>query len=420
MHNASSSAPSAAKPAPAAADLPLTGIKVIDLSEVFAFPSAGMHLADQGAEVIKIEPPRGDDCRNIFTTPAIAGQSRAFWALNRNKRGMGLDLRQKAGREVLDTLLRNADVLLINMREEAARKLELDGQTLSARYPRLIYAILSAYGSEGPLKNERGYDLLLQALSGLSGRRAMPNGRPRTLGAFAVDLGAGMLAAYSIMLALWQRRSSGRGQRVECSLLGSALALQIEALVRCGTYEAPGEEDDFLLLPSHSAYRCADGVFMQLAVTGDAQWQALCRALTRPQWAAEPYHTAEGRRKHAPQLAESISARFAEADSATWRERLRSEDVPATEVLAPAEVFDHPQIRANRFMHKLTQPGVGEVEMTAVPFTLEHSPAASAYFTPSPRFGEHTAAIMREHGYSEAQCDALREAGVTFEHEPAP
>src|SRR3972149_8881197 len=199
--------------------LPLEGIKVLDLASMWAVPGAAMYLADQGADVIKVEPPQGDECRRVLTLPAIGGESRAHWMINRNKRAISIDLRSGQGREVLHRLVRAADVLLHNYRPGVPEKMGADYWTLSALNPRLIYLAFSPYGAQGPYAGARGYDLLLQAASGILGRRSLPDGTPRAAGLWAGDMATAPLLAYAVTLALIARGRSGRGQRIDGSPL---------------------------------------------------------------------------------------------------------------------------------------------------------------------------------------------------------
>src|SRR5579862_3902972 len=192
--------------------LPLEGIRIFDLSQVWAVPGCGMLLGDQGADIVKIEPPKGDEGRRTFSMSPIRGESRAFWVVNRNKRGMMLNLRKPEGLAVLRHLVRRADVLLHNFRPGVDERLGMDYAALSALNPRLVYAALSPYGLKGRLRLARGYNLLVQAASGIMGRRKLPDGKPRSSGLWAVDTSTSMLLAYAVMLALFQRERAGAGQ----------------------------------------------------------------------------------------------------------------------------------------------------------------------------------------------------------------
>ena len=211
---------------------PLDGFKVVDLSAVWAMPGAAMYLADQGADVIKIEPPTGDIGRQLLAMPAIAGRSRAHWMLNRNKRSVALDLKQAEARAVLLRLVESCDVVMHNFRPGAAERIGCGYDQVAAVNERAVYASFTAGGAQGPKRNSRGYDLLLQARAGILSRRRSPDGEPQPAGLFAVDMGSSMLVAFAVTLALLQRERTGKGQLVEGSLLQTALALQNSDLVR--------------------------------------------------------------------------------------------------------------------------------------------------------------------------------------------
>lgn len=391
--------------------LPLEGIRVLDLAGMWAVPGAAMYLADQGADVVKIEPPTGDECRRVLTLPAIHGESRAHWMINRNKRGICLDLRTPQGREVLHRLVRGADVLMHNYRPGAADKLGADHATLSALNPRLIYVAFSPYGLEGPYAGARGYDLLVQAAAGILGRRSLPDGSPRAAGIWAVDMTTAPTLAYAVTLALIERERTGRGQRIDGSLLANAIALQMVELIRVPGVPDPPSMQDLGTQAIFSAYRCADGHYAQFAIVSDREWTNLCAALEREALTSDPrFATQQARQKNSDALYAAVSEAIATRSAAEWSERFLTFDVPGMAVLTPDEVFSSPQATANGLFVTVEQPGVGRAEMPNVPFRLGGESADQPPPRPAPRFGEHTEAVLREAGYTPAEIGALRAA----------
>lgn len=389
---------------------PLAGIRVLDLSQMWAAPGAAMYLADQGAEVVKVEPPQGDQARGVFTLPAVNGESRAFWMVNRNKRGVVIDLRQEAGRNLLLRLCRSADVLVHNFRPGVAERLGIGAAAAQAANPRLVYAALSPWGQAGPYRGARGYDLLMQAASGMMGRRSLPNGQPRSTGTWAVDTCTSVLMAYAILLALFQRERTGQGQRVEAALINTAVALQMVELVKPQGESGAWDGPDLGTQAVYSAYRCADGRFIQLAVATDAEFANLCAALELDAAADARFGTAAARAGHSEALAALLAATFARYPGTHWAPRMLEHDVPAQVVLRPEEVFTAEQMRANGVFGQVEQPGAGPVLMMNPPFQL--SGDAPPVLRPSPRLGEHTDAVLREHGLSSAEIAALRREKV--------
>jgi crotonobetainyl-CoA:carnitine CoA-transferase CaiB-like acyl-CoA transferase len=251
----------------------------------------------------------------------------------------------------------------------------------------------------------------MQAASGILGRRTLPNGQPRSAGIWAVDTCTSPLMAYAILLALFQRERTGQGQCVDTSLLNTAVALQMVELVKPADEPDAWQGQDLGIQAVYCAYRCADGRFIQLAVTTDAEFASLCRALGREDWAADPRFAAgAGRARHSEALAELLVETFAAQPSAFWSPRLLEHDVPAMSVVQPVEVFDTEQARANDVFIRLNQPGAGATLMMNTPFRL--SASAPEAFRPSPRLGEHTDGVLREAGLSPAEIEALRRSHV--------
>jgi len=378
----------------------LSGIRVLDLSQMWAAPGAAMYLADHGAEVIKVEPPGGDEARRTLTQPPIAGgESRAFLALNRNKRGIALDIRDARGREVVRDLVRRSDVLIHNFRPGVAERLGCDYPSLRAVNGRLVYAWITAYGHEGPFAARPGYDLLFQGLSGILARRRLPDGRPLGASVWVADCSAPMILAYGIALALLARERTGQGQLVTTSLLHAALAMQLPDLVtveRAG--DEAGGEVDYAEQAMFAPYRCRDGRFLVIVAIQDEQWRRLCRALGRADLADDPRYAAPlDRARESTVLGGILAEAFAARDCDEWLAALADADVPCAPVLEPGQVLDDPQVRANEMLAATTHPVAGRTVMVSQPARLHGTEGALA--RPAPLLGEHTEEVLRELGY---------------------
>jgi len=386
----------------------LSGIRVLELSQMWAAPGAAMYLADHGAEVIKIEPLAGDEARRTLTQPPVAGgESRAFLALNRNKRGIALDIRHPKGRDVVLDLSRRTDVLIHNFRPGVAERLGYGYSTLRALNERLVYAWITAYGAEGPFAMRPGYDLLFQGLSGILGRRLRRDGRPAGAGVWVADCSAPMELAYGIAVALFMRERTGQGQLVTTSLLHAALAMQLPDLVQVEHALEPGEVGrDYADQAMYAPYRCRDGRFLIIVVIQDEQWRRLCRALGLPALGEDPrYATSLNRAHESVALSAALTDTFATRDRDEWLARLADADVPSAPILEPDQVLEYPQVLANQMLTAVDHPVAGRTVTVSQPVQLHASDATAA--GRAPLLGEHTEEILLDLGYPSAMIREL-------------
>ncbi|MCI0781172.1 MAG: CoA transferase [Chloroflexi bacterium] len=390
----------------------LDGVRVVEVAQVWAAPGAGMYLADQGADVVKIEPLWGDDARRVFTQPPMAGgESRSFLPLNRNKRGMAVDISCPEGRDIVYQLVDQADVFIHNFRPGVDQKLGYDYDLLRGRNPGLIYAAVSAFGTRGPYAHRRGYDLLFQALSGILGKRRTADGTPIASGVWVADASMPIAIAYGVALALLVRHRTGRGQRVDASLLQMALAMQSVDMVRVEQEAAQEDGLDFSAQALYSPYKCQDGKFLIMVVLNDSQFAGLCRALDLEHLIGDPEYSDNLKRaRHSQDLRELIEGILSTQPRDRWLEVLEHYDVPAAPVLERDEVFNHPQIVANDMLATQHHPQAGEVEMFNIPIHLSETPGRLR--TPAPLLGQHTQEILAELGYDSARIARLRDSKV--------
>ncbi|MBI3993513.1 MAG: CoA transferase [Candidatus Lambdaproteobacteria bacterium] len=391
--------------------LPLEGIKVLDVAQIWAMPGAARYLADQGADVIKVETLQGDEVRRLLTKPAINNESRAHWMLNRNKRGIALDLKSDRGREILLRLAREADVLIHNLRLGADKRMGIDYEAVRKINPRIIYVGFTAYGDRGPLAQARGYDMLIQAAAGVLGLRKEQDGTPIASGVWFTDLSASMLVAYAVTLALLQRARTGEGQRISGSLLQTALALQVVDMIRLRGHKDVIAGVDPALQAVLRPYPCADGKFVQCVVISDKEWHLFCEALGIGPIADDPrFSTVDARLANNAALHALIAGAFKQKTAAEWGRIALEQDIPIMPIMGQNEVFDSEQPNANDMFVRIEQPGVGTAEMVKLPFQL--SGAGGYAFRPAPSLGQHTDEVLAELGLTREEIAALRAQGV--------
>ncbi|MFA7391321.1 MAG: CoA transferase [Pigmentiphaga sp.] len=382
---------------------PLAGIKVVELGLAMAGPYCSMMLADYGADVVKIERMDGGDISRNWAPDFPGGVSYYFAAANRNKRSFVVDMKHPDGAEALQRLLASADVVVDNFRVGVLDKLGLGYEALRKKNRRLIYCSISGFGPDGPRKHDRANDIFMQAFAGNMSVTGEPDGGPCKSGISVADIGAGMFGAFGILLALEARHRTGEGQRVDTSLLeGQVAMLSYHFTKFFATGRAPGRTGAAMeLSAAYRAFQAADDWFVVAAFT-DAMWAGVCRAVGRSEWITDPrFESREGRVDHVDTLIQLLGEVFATRPAGEWIERLAAEGVPSTRVNTIDKVAADEQVLARDMIVSVDHPLAGEIRMAGLPVKLSRNPGEVRL--PAPMMGEHTAGILRELGYSDAE-----------------
>ncbi|GGN00817.1 CoA transferase [Thermus composti] len=389
---------------------PLAGIQVLDLSRVLAGPLCTLILADLGAEVIKVEPPWGDETRG-WGPPFVEGESAYFLAVNRGKKSVALDLKRPEGQEAVRRLAQRADVLVENFKTGDLRRYGLDYESLRALNPRLVYLSITGFGHTGPRAQEPGYDAALQGYTGIMSVTGEPEGPPMKVGVAWIDVMTGMMGALAVLAALWERERSGLGQHIDLSLFDVglfALANLGESFLLTGKPPRRLGNAHPQIVP-YGAFPAEDG-WLILAVGNDEQFRRLCQVVGLPDLALR-FPTNALRVEHRKEVVEALAQVLKARPRAYWLARLKEAGVPAAPVNDLAEAFQDPQARAREAVWTLEHPLLGALPTLANPLRfLSRTPARPS--APPPLLGEHTEEVLREAGFPEEAVRALVEKGV--------
>jgi len=386
---------------------PLAGVKVLELAQIMAGPTCGLMLADLGADVIKVERvPGGDDTR-AMNRPSVHGESAAFMAMNRNKRGIAFNLKVPAAQEALKRMVKRADVLTENYRKGTMEKLGLGYETLKTINPALIYCSISGYGRTGPYADKGGYDLIAQGASGLMAITGEAGRAPVKVGSPVCDINAGILAALGVAAAYVHRLKTGEGQLVDTSLFEAGIQQTYwQAATYFATGEAPGPTGSAHILSApYQAFRAADG-WLTIGGANQPNWERLVRVLGAPEWLEDArFRTNAERMKNLQALTEVINVKLKARKVEEVIAALEAEGVPCGPINSIADMAADPQALARGMVVELEHPRAGRTRALGLPIKLSATPGGVT--RPAPTFGQHTREVLGEFGFSAAEIDAL-------------
>ncbi|HEY5624754.1 MAG TPA: CoA transferase [Gammaproteobacteria bacterium] len=392
---------------------PLAGLKVVELAHIMAGPVCGRMLADMGADVIKVERVPGGDTARGFIPPDVDGEPAAFMMMNRNKRGIAVDLKAPEGQTIVRRLLEDADVVIENYRKGTMERLGFGYAALSELNPGLVYCEISGFGRTGPLADLGGFDLVAQGMSGLMSITGEgPERPPVKCGPPVTDITAGILAAMGVLAAVVERGRTGKGQRVDTSLFEAGITQTFwQSAIALATGESPGPMGSAHPLNApYEAFQTADG-WLTLGGSSQAVWKRLPEVLGRPELLEDPrFDENHDRMANRDALFAALSEAFAKRTTADWLERLEAAGVPAGPVLSIGEMLAHPQTLARGMVVKTQHARLGEVETLGFPVKFGDSPAGVE--RGAPVYGQHTAEVLEELGYAGADIERLASNGT--------
>lgn len=387
---------------------PLTGVRVADFSAIFSGPIAGAMLADQGADVIKVEAFSGDLMRKGY--PQSGGMASAFTSMNRNKRGLSVNLQTPEGKAIATRLIQSADVVLENFRPGVMDRLGLGYEAFKEHNPKLVYASINGVGSVGPYANRRVYDAVIQAVSGFTALRV--DGKPEMVNSLICDKVTSLTAAEAIVAALFRAERTGQGQRVEISMLDAALSFLWPDTMNNFTFLDDGIEPVAPLDHSVFLHETKDGWIASMPVQ-ESEFFGIFRSLDLPELVDDPrFQDAAARLKHRAELRALMDEAYPKFTTAVLCERFESEDVPYSRLNSRAEVIDDPQIKAMGALLNYEHPAAGRVRTPRPAAQFEQTP--SNIYAHTPELGEHSAEILRELAYEQSQIDQFIEQNIVF------
>jgi len=391
---------------------PLAGMRVLELAQIMAGPTCGVMLADLGADVVKVEKlPGGDDSRG-YREPRVNGVSAPFLMLNRNKRGIALDLKAPAGKDILLRLVARADALVENYRRNTLDKLGLGYEVLAKVNPALIYCAVTGFGRDGPLADKGGFDLVAQGFAGLMAITGEPGQPPVKTGNPVSDINAGLLATIGVLAAYAHRLRTGRGQVVDTSLFEAALQQTYwHAASYFATGESPGPLGSaHILTAPYQAFHASDG-YVNIGGANQANWERIADVLGHPEWRDDPrFATNSARMENRAALVAAMNAVLATGTRAEWIAKLDAAGVPAGPVHSLAEALTHPQTLARGMVVETSHPAAGPTRAIGCPVHFSATPATVT--RPAPMLGEHTRELLQECGYADAEIEGFVAQGV--------
>jgi crotonobetainyl-CoA:carnitine CoA-transferase CaiB-like acyl-CoA transferase len=391
---------------------PLAGVKVLELAQIMAGPTCGMLLADLGADVIKVERiPGGDDTRSM-DRPSVNGESAAFMAMNRNKRGIAFNLKLPAAQEALKRMVAKADVLTENYRKGTLEKLGVGYDTLKRINPALIYCSISGYGRTGPYADKGGYDLIAQGMSGLMATTGEPGRPPVKVGSPVCDINGGMLAALGVVSAYVHRLKTGVGQMVDTSLFEAGIQQTYwQAAIFFASGKSPGPSGSAHILSApYQAFKAKDG-WLTIGGANQPNWQRLARVLDAPAWIEDArFLTNTHRMQNLDALVALMNEKLATKTVAEWIALLDPAGVPCGPINSIAQVFEDPHALARDMVVELEHPKAGRTRAIGLPIKLSATPGKVV--RPAPLFGQHTREVLAEFGFGAAEIEELIRSGA--------
>ena len=390
----------------------LAGVRVLDLTRILAGPMCAMMLGDMGADVIKVEPPAGDDTRT-WGPPFAAGEAAYFLGANRNKRSLTLNMAVPAGQKLLAELIRKADVVIDNFKLGTLAKWGFTDDWFDAEAPRAVRCSITGYGSSGPKASLPGYDFVLQAESGLMSICGEPDGGPTKYGVAIVDVCTGMLACNSILAALNARHASGRGQKVEVSLFESSLFMLVNVASNVLVSGRGGGRfgNGHPSIVPYTTYSAKDAM-MALAIGNDVQFAKCAAVLGHPEWAEDKRFAVNSARVANRDVLDAAIGEALATDTAdNWLVKLKAVGVPCGRINSVAEALAEPQTEARRMVETVPHKTIGDLKLVGMPYKFSGTPASIRRAPPT--LGEHTEEILAsELGLDAAAIAALREQKV--------
>ena len=392
--------------------LPLEGMKVLDFSQIMAGPYCTMLLADMGADVIKIEKPNGGDDTRRMGPPFVNGEAAGFLGINRNKRSVILDLKNERGVETARNMAKTSDVLIENFRPGTLERLGLGYDAIHALNSSLIYCTISGFGITGPYKTRGGFDLVAQGMSGIMSITGFPGSPPVKPGVPIADLTAGMYAAYGILTAYVNRLKTGKGQRIDTSLLEAGIAYTLwESMIYFTTGEIPKPAGSaHRLTAPYQAFRTSDG-YINIGAANQANWERMCRAIDRDDLLEDPRFTANAdRMPNLEALQETLEDTFSKKPTNHWMTKLEEVGVPSGPIYDMRQVYEDPQVRARDMVVETDHPTAGRIKNIGLPVKFSETPGSIRRSAPT--LGQHTDEVLAEFGYSPEHIERLHEDGA--------
>jgi crotonobetainyl-CoA:carnitine CoA-transferase CaiB-like acyl-CoA transferase len=394
---------------------PLAGMRVLELTQIMSGPTCGQLLADMGADVIKVEKlPGGDDAR-AYRDPQVGGVSAPFMMMNRNKRGIAVNLKHEQGRALLLRMAQDADVLVENFRGGTLERLGLGYAVLSQANPALIYCAISGYGRTGPYADKGGFDLIAQGFAGLMSITGEAGRPPAKNGNAVSDINAGILGALGILAAYIHKLKTGQGQIVDTSLSDAALQQLYwhAAIFFASAHSAKPTGSAHVLTAPYQAFEASDG-WINIGGANQSNWERIADVLGHPEWRSDTrFASNRERMAHREQLVELMNAVLRTRTRAHWQAAFDAAGVPAGPVHSVGEALSHPQTLARGMVVELNHPQAGPTKAIGCPIHFSATPTQVT--RPAPLLGQHTRELLLEHGYTNEAIDSLLAQGVVGE-----